>query len=65
MNFLFRLRVFVLALPLVAPLLLAVAGCGGGERVTDGAAPDAAVKESEARYNAEIARLKAASKRPK
>jgi hypothetical protein len=64
-NTLFRLRAIVLTLPLAAGLLLALAGCEGGGRVTTGAAPDAAVKESEAHYNAEIARFKAAAKSPK
>jgi anti-sigma factor RsiW len=61
-----RLRAFVLTLPLAAPLLLAVAGCGGGSTITD-ATPDAAVKESESHYEAEIAksRAAAASKRAK
>jgi hypothetical protein len=66
-NTVFRLRAFVLTLSLAPPLLLALAGCGSNERVTDGAAPDAAVKKSEAHYNAEIARFKAeaAAKKPK
>jgi hypothetical protein len=64
-NTSFNLRAFVFALPLAAGLLPAVAGCGGEGGITDGAAPDAAVKESEARYNAEIARQKAAAQRPR
>jgi hypothetical protein len=56
---LIRLRAVVLCLPLIAPLLLALPGCGDSRSVTTGAAPDAAVKESEAHYNAEIARFKA------
>jgi hypothetical protein len=59
---LFRLRALVLILPLAAPLLLAVAGCGGGSVETN--APNQAVKASEDSYNAEIARQKAAAKRP-
>jgi hypothetical protein len=65
MNALSRLRVLVLTLPLAAPLVVAVAGCGGGAKISDGAAPDAAVKESEAHYNAEIARQKAAAQKAK
>jgi hypothetical protein len=65
MNIFFRLRVPVLTLPLAAGLFAAVAGCGGDAKISDGAAPDAAVKESEAHYNAEIARQKAAGQKAK
>jgi hypothetical protein len=65
MDTLLRLRVLVLTLSLAAPLLVAVAGCGGDAKISDGAAPDAAVKESEAHYNAEIARQKAAARKAK
>jgi hypothetical protein len=62
-NTLPRLRLLLHALPLAAPLLLALAGCGDNRDISDGATPDAAVKESEAHYNAEIARQKAAAKK--
>jgi hypothetical protein len=58
------LRRFVLTLLLAAPLLLALAGCGSGKSI-ETTAPDQAVKASEDSYNAEIARQKAAAKRPR
>jgi len=61
---LFRLRVLVLTLFLAAPILLGLAGCGSNG-ITNDAAPNQAVKASEASYDEVIAKQKAASRKAK
>ena len=59
MNVRIRLRALVLTLPLIAPILPALPGCGGSEETASNA-PSDELKKSEASYEAEIAKDKAA-----
>jgi hypothetical protein len=63
MNALIRLRSLVLIIPLTAPLVVALAGCGGGDSGTT-ATPNAELKQSEASYEDAIAKDKAAKAKP-
>jgi hypothetical protein len=63
MNALIRLRSLVLIIPLTAPLVVALAGCGGGGSGTT-ATPNEELKKSEASYEDAIAKDKAAKTKP-
>ena len=64
MNTLIRYRTLVFTLIYTTPLLLSLSGCGGGESVSTNPASDE-LKKSEASYEAEIAKQKAATKTTK
>ena len=64
MNTLIRYRTVVFTLIFTAPLLLPLTGCGGGDSGTS-VPPSDELKKSEASYEAEIAKQKAAIKTAK
>ena len=64
MNTMNRFRTLVLAMTFAAPILVFVQGCGESESTTT-TKPSEEVKKSEASYDAEIAKQKAAGKTAK